>query len=194
MQDNSESLAAVRSVLEKFQDGYTARDPKQIDSFMQLFIPDDELEIIGTGANLIGEDEWCIGPMAALDLIESDWEGWGDVRIDIDNAHIHMLGDVAWVAVPGTVSMHLDGDETYSDYLEYIEQVTVDEGLSPEQRIFEIVRGASNTIYEVSRGDDYTWPFRFTAVLVHREDRWLFHQVQFSFPTTRYPDERIIKN
>ena len=47
----------------------------------------------------------------------------------------------------------------------------------------------------------YVWPLRFTSVLVRRHhagngsaavnsDGWLFHQIQFSFATTRFPDVR----
>jgi hypothetical protein len=51
-------------------------------------------------------------------------------------------------------------------------------------------------MFEAERGMIYTWPLRFTAVLLRRtvegEKRWLFHQVQFSFATTRYPDVRNV--
>jgi hypothetical protein len=62
--------------------------------------------------------------------------------------------------------------------------------LPPRVELLEILRAAVNTLTEAERGSAYTWPLRFTAVLVRREERWLFHQVQFSFATTRFPDVR----
>lgn len=194
MRYEPETLAAVRDVLEKFQEGYTRRDPGQIDDFMQLFVPDEDLEVIGTGASQVDKDEWCLGQAMAREMVESDWRYWGDVRIDVAGAHIHSMGDVAWLAAPATVAMHLDVQESYKDYIDYVHETTKQEGLSAEQKAMEIMRGVTNTIFELSRGGDFVWPFRFTAVLVRREGRWFFHQMQFSFPTTRYPDVRLLQD
>ena len=197
---NAEEILAVRKTLQAFQDGYIRRDSALMDDFRKLFIPEDELEVIGTGAIEPGGDEWCLGPDAACRLVQSDWEGWGDVTLDVADARIHVLGDVAWLATTGTVAMDLDPTETYKDYLDYLKQVSDDESLEPRVRLMEILRGGTNTLFEAERGKMYTWPIRFTAVLVRLPGensgpekggpRWLFHQMQFSFPTTRFPDVR----
>ena len=41
----------VRTILQKFQDGYTTRDKSKLDEFMELFAPTDEIELIGVGAS-----------------------------------------------------------------------------------------------------------------------------------------------
>jgi SnoaL-like domain len=198
---NASDIQAVRETLQKFQDGYDRRDTGQMEDFRALFIPEDDLEVIGTGAIEPGDDEWCLGPDAACDLIENDWEGWGDVVLDVADARIHVSGDVAWLATTGTVTMDLDPTETVRDYLSYLQEVAGDETVSPQTRLNEILRGATSTLYEAERGKQYIWPVRFTAVLVHRpgggngnapvsSERWLFHQIQFSFATTRFPDVR----
>lgn len=87
---------------------------------MQLFVSDDSLEIIGTNASSVSRDEWCIGLADARELIEGDWLYWGDLLLDIDEANIHERGDVAWLSVPGTVSQHIDTEEGYKNYFEYI--------------------------------------------------------------------------
>lgn len=180
----------VRAVLEKFQDGYDRRDKALIDDFRRLFVPDQELEVIGTGGIVPGDGEWCLGADAACDLVLSDWENWGDLQLDIPNAHIHLLGDVAWLSVTGTVKMDLEPEEAYQNYLKYIDEVAKDEERSPRARLLEILRGGTNTVFEAERGKLYVWPLRFTAVLIRRGGRWLFHQIQFSFATTRFPDVR----
>ncbi len=193
---NASDIQAVRDTLQKFQDGYERRDTSQLENFRALFVPEDDLEIIGTGAIETGDDEWCLGLDAACDLIENDWEGWGDLALDVADARIHVLGDAAWLATTGKVSMDLDPTQTIQDYLSYMQEVAGDESLAPQARLVEILRGATNTLYEADRGKQYIWPLRFTAVLVRRpgggngSGRWLFHQIQFSFPTTRFPDVR----
>lgn len=184
-------LQSVRGVLQKFQDGYLARDLSALESFRALFVPDVHLEVIGTGAIQPGDFEWCLGPEAALTLVKNDWQGWGDLRLDLPSVRIHILGDVAWLAVTGTVTEQLARDAAYQGYLDSLAAVLADSQTSPRSRLFEILRGAANTAFEAERGDQYVWPIRFTAVLVRRESAWLFHQIQFSFPTTRFPDVRV---
>jgi hypothetical protein len=198
---NASDIQSVRETLKKFQDGYERRDTSQLEEFLTLFVPEDDLEIIGTGAIEPGGDEWCLGLEAASALIENDWQGWGNLVLDVADARIHVVGDVAWLATTGMVTMDLDPTETVRDYLSYIHEVAEDESVDPQARLIEVLRGATNTLYEVERGKMYLWPVRFTAVLVRRPgsgnviatasgERWLFHQVQFSFATTRFPDVR----
>ena len=200
---NASDIQAVRDTLQRFQDGYDRRDPSQIGMFRELFIPEDDLEIIGTGAIEPGDDEWCLGPDAACDLVIDDWEGWGNLSLDVADARIHVLGDTAWLATTGTVTMDLDPTETVRDYLSYIQETASDESGTPQSRLIDILRGATSTLYEADRGKMYIWPLRFTAVLVRRpgggngnapadNNRWLFHQLQFSFATTRFPDVRNV--
>lgn len=192
---NAADIQEVRDVLQVFQNGYDRRDKKLLKQFRELFLPDDDLEVIGTGAIDPGDDEWCLGPEAACALVENDWEGWGDLLLDVADARIHVMENVAWLATTGTVSMSLDSTETYRDYLDYMKEVAGDENMDPRARLVEILRGASNTLFEAERGEQYTWPLRFTAVLVRKpsengDQHWLFHQIQFAFPTTRFPDVR----
>ncbi len=185
-------LEDIKAVLQRFQDGYIRRDVTDLDAFMQLFWDDAELEVIGTGAVDPGDDEWCHGLAAARELIKSDWESWGDLQLELERARISMRGEAAWCALPGTVTMGFDLEESYQDYLDYLQQIAADESLgSSQERLLEILRGSSNTLYELQRGETFVWPMRFTAVLVKEGAGWRFHQMQFSFATTRFPDVRI---
>jgi hypothetical protein len=188
---NETDILAVRETLNQFQEGYTRRSPEEIAEFKRLFVPEDELEVIGTAAIEPGDDEWRLGILDASSMIINDWNGWGDVVLDVADARIHTLGDVAWLATTGTVTMVLDAEETYRDTLEYIrEELSEDDRLSPGERLLEIIREGANILSEAGQGSSYVWPLRFTAVLVRRSNHWLFHQIQFSFATTRFPDER----
>lgn len=184
-------IEQVRHVLQQFQDGYTRRDVSRVDEIMQLFV-DDDLEVIGTNGTQPGAGEWYLDKTGARGLVQGDWEGWGDVRLDVAGAHIQVRGEVAWLATYATVSMTIRADDSYRGYLQRIKDVIDQDGPSAEIKLLDILRGGSNTLYELRRGEEFVWPLRFTAVLVRQADGWRFQQMQFSFPTTRFPDERVV--
>jgi uncharacterized damage-inducible protein DinB len=182
----------VRLVLQQFQDGYTRRDAAHLDEFMQLFADDGGLEIIGTNGTRPGVDEWYLDKAGARELVQGDWEGWGDVRLDVNGAHIQTRGDVSWLATSATVSTTIRAEENFQNYLQRIKDVIDQDGPAAEIKLLDILRGGSNTLYELRRGEQFVWPLRFTAVLTRQAGGWRFQQMQFSFPTTRFPDERIV--
>ena len=96
----------------------------------------------------------------------------------------------------GTVTQTIRAAENYESYVQHLKTVIDQAGLSAEEKLLDILREGSNTLYELRRGEQFVWPLRFTAVLVRQGDApngvWLFQQMQFSFPTTRLPDERIV--
>ena len=109
----------IRQLLQTFQDGYTRRDTTQVNSFMELFVA--EAEVIGTNGVRPGVDEWYMDRLSARELVESDWQGWGDVRLDLDSMSIHSRGEAGWVAASATVTQTI-GDENYASYLEFVKK------------------------------------------------------------------------
>ncbi|HEV8003580.1 MAG TPA: nuclear transport factor 2 family protein [Planctomycetaceae bacterium] len=102
--DRGDAPAAVRSEvlnsLRAFQEGYTRRDASAIGPFMQRLFPQGKDPVVlGTDAG-----EWNQGSEAIADFIRKDWQGWGDVRIDVDAAAISSAGDVAWLVTTGDVT------------------------------------------------------------------------------------------
>jgi len=73
---NNQNISDVRTVLQKFQDGYAARDLARLDEFMQLFVQDDSIEMIGIGAAKRAANEWFEGLARVREIIESDWRYW----------------------------------------------------------------------------------------------------------------------
>jgi hypothetical protein len=194
MTSQQPDIEQVRSTLQRFQDGYTQRDVSRVDEFMTLFA--DDAEVIGTNGVRPGEGEWYLDKAGARGLVNGDWEGWGDVQLDVAGAHIEARGEVAWLTAAGTVTQTIKAAENYQNYLQRIRAVIDEPGPSAEEKLLDILRGGTNTLYELRRGERFVWPLRFTAVLARQGDApdgaWLFQRVQFSFPTTRFPDERIV--
>ena len=179
----------IRQLLQTFQAGYTRREISQVDSFMELFTTD--AEVIGTNGVRPGLDEWYRDRVSARELIEGDWQGWGDLRLDLDSMSVHQRGDVGWVATPATVTQTI-GAENYASYLEFVKKFLDDAKLSAEQKLLYILRGGTNTLYELRRGEKFVWALRFTAVVVREPNGWKFAQMNFSFPTIYFPDVRLL--
>jgi hypothetical protein len=180
----------IRSLLQTFQEGYTRRDGNQVDAFMTLFTED--AEVIGTNGVAPGVDEWYMDRASARELVAGDWEGWGDLRLDLDSMSVHSRGEVGWVAATATVTKII-GEENYASYLEFVKTLIDDTKLSPEQKLLHILRGGTNTVYELRRGERFVWALRFTAVVVREVDGWKFAQMNFSFPTIYFPDVRLME-
>ena len=180
----------IRSLLRKFQDGYTYRDTNQVDAFMELF--NENAEVIGTNGVKPGVDEWYLDRASARELVKGDWEGWGDLQLDLASMSIHTHGDVGWIAATATVTKTI-GEENYTSYLEFVRKYLEDSNLSAEQKLLYILRGGTNTLYELRLGQKFVWALRLTAVVVREADGWKFAQMNFSFPTIYFPDVRIIE-
>jgi ketosteroid isomerase-like protein len=184
------STDEIIQLMQAFQEGYIHRDVTQADAFMELFTSD--AEVIGTNGLKPREGEWYMDRASSRELVVGDWETWGDVRFDLDNMSVHSRGDVGWVAAFATVTKTI-GEENYASYIEFVKSFIDDPKLSAEQKLFHILRGGTNTVYELRRGEKFVWALRFTAVIVHETDGWKFAQMNFSFPTIYFPDVRILK-
>ena len=179
----------IRALLDAFQQGYTQRDLAQVDAFLDLF--SEDIEVIGTNGQKPGVDEWYLDRASARELVHGDWEGWGDLRLDLASISIRARGDVGWIAASATVSQTI-GIENYESYLDFVRKFLDESTLPAQQKLHYILRGGANTVYEISRGDKFVWPLRLTAVVVREAPGWKFAQLNFSFPTVYFPDVRIL--
>lgn len=180
----------IRALLDAFQQGYTQRDLAQVDAFLDLF--SEDIEVIGTNGQKPGVDEWYLDRASARELVHGDWEGWGDLRLDPASTSIRARGDVGWIAASATVSQTI-GNENYESYLDFVRKFLDESTLPAQQKLHYILRGGTNTVYEISRGDKFVWPLRLTAVVVREAPGWKFAQLNFSFPTVYFPDVRILE-
>lgn len=186
----TDPITDIRNLLQAFQDGYTQRDQANLDTYMELFTED--AEVIGTNGISPGVDEWFLGRAESRRLVRNDWKGWGDFRLDLEKASVHVEGEVGWIAATATVSTNI-GAENYHEYLEFIQNHIMNLPVSPEEKLLNILRGGTNTLYELRRGEKFIWPLRFTAVVVRTDQSWKFAQVHFSYPTIYFPDVRIFE-
>jgi hypothetical protein len=176
------SIEEVLAVLQQFQDGYTARDVTQLDEFMRLFAPDEEIELIGIGAAKRAANEWFVGQAAIRDIVEGDWTYWGDVTLDVAGAKITINGDVAWLTTTGALTQTQAFDKALPQYLQQMKALLENAEFDPDTQLMEATHFGLRRLRERSKGLGYAWPFTFVAVLVNTDDRWRFHTIHWSMP------------
>lgn len=175
-------LPAVRAVLQKFQDGYTARNVATLDDFMHLFARDEGIEMIGIGAVRRGAAEWFEGPDRIREIVESDWKYWGDVRLDVDGAKISVHGDVAWLSTTGTVIQTAAFDDAIEFHLGDMKAMFDRADLSADEKLIEVTHYGMRRLRERTKGLGHSWPFTFTAVLIQDGSNWRFHTLHWAMP------------
>jgi hypothetical protein len=176
------SIEAVRATLQQFQDGYIARDVTRVDDFMSLFAPDEDIELIGVGATKRAANEWFIGPAAIRDIIEGDWTYWGNVKLDVAGAQIHVRGEVAWLTTTGAVVQTQTFDKALPQYLQQMKELLENEELDADTQLMEATHFGLRRLRERSKGLGYAWPFTFVAVLIEVDKAWRFHTIHWSMP------------
>lgn len=177
-----DNLVFVRSVLQKFQDGYTARDVARLDDFMQLFVQDESIEMIGIGASQRAANEWFEGLGRIREIVEGDWLYWGDVRLDVAGAKINLHGDVAWLSTTGTVTQTAAFDTAIQFHLRDMKAIFDQENLSADEILMEATHYGMRRLRERAKGLGHRWSFTFTAVLVKVGSDWRFHTLHWAMP------------
>jgi hypothetical protein len=172
----------VRSALQKFQDGYTSRDVGKLDEFMQLFVQDDSIEMIGIGASKRAENEWFEGLARIREIVEGDWTYWGNVKLDVEGAKIMVKDDMAWLSTTGTVTQTEAFDTAIQMHLDDMKAIFDREELSADEKLMEVTHYGIRRLRERSKGPGHSWPFTFTAVLIKEEGTWHFHTLHWAMP------------
>jgi hypothetical protein len=141
----------VRSALQKFQDGYTSREVGKLDEFMQLFVQDDSIEMIGIGASKRAENEWFEGLARIREIVEGDWTYWGDVKLDVEGARVTVKGDTAWLSTTGTVTQTEAFDTAIQMHLDDMKAIFDREGLSADEKLMEATHYGIRRLRERSK-------------------------------------------
>ncbi len=172
----------VRCILQQFQNGYEERDIEKLDEFMSLFVQNEDVELIGIGAFERGGREWFEGLDAIREIIQSDWEYWGNVVIDVKGAKISIKGDVAWVTTTGTVEQTDTFDKAMPQYLDQMKMILEAEDKDADEKLMEASHFGVRRLRERLKGKGYKWPFVISIILMRRKRQWRFHTIHWSMP------------
>jgi hypothetical protein len=114
--------------------------------------------------------------------LESDWQYWGDVVIDVAGAKISVLGDVAWLSTSGELVQTETFDKALAFYLKQMKELLEQEDVDLDERLMEATHFGLRRLRERHKGKGHSWPFVFTAVLVREGGEWRFHTIHWSMP------------
>jgi len=175
----------VRAVLARYQELYRARDPALLDEAMGLFVPGIEPEMVGTEAVLRGDPDWAGGLEEVRTITAWDWEFWWDVELDVADARITVEGSVAWVTMAGALVQSERARGATRAFvrqttLSHLRGVLADEGQTPERRLEVVAQVAGARVRELEAPDGRRRAIVFSAVLVRRAGRWLFHTTHWA--------------
>jgi uncharacterized protein (TIGR02246 family) len=94
----------AREILEAIDEAAQAFRERDIDRFMDIYAPDPDVIIIGTG-----KDEKCVGREEIKRTIERAWSQSDSAYFKIGWRSISSAGNVAWVAADATVHVEIKG-------------------------------------------------------------------------------------
>jgi hypothetical protein len=178
-------IEAVRNVFRTFQDYYIARNDKNLDAAMDLFLDSDDIEMIGIGAQQRGGNEWFQGKNQIRDIIAGDWQYWGDVRFDMDSLKITIQSDAAWLTATGKVvqtGAHADAMGQYLQQMKEMLAVPEEGEVNADSAMMEAVHYGIRRLRERAKGEGCAWPLVFSAVLIQVGCEWKFHTLHWAMP------------
>jgi len=97
-----EDRRAITNTLTVLQQGYSERNVSKVDYYLNKTIDTTAIVILGTNP-----DEVFIGKEGAHRLFYGDWAYWGDVKLNLEKAHISRLNNTAYIALTGTVKIDI---------------------------------------------------------------------------------------
>ncbi|SCY10560.1 hypothetical protein [Alkaliphilus peptidifermentans] len=192
MSEMKKEKGELIALLKKFQKGYQDRNPDVVEGFVkELFTENEDVLIIGTSAICFNDEEWCTSFEKATRIIKNHWIYWGDLRINIDEAQFLIEGKIAYVSTTGVLYENIKTESYYSYRLKLIEEKLKTPNTSSRLKLIDIIRGASDTLYETHKGEEYNWPIRLSMLLIKKRGRWKFKTIHFSYPVNSYPPVRL---
>ncbi|MBN2794944.1 MAG: nuclear transport factor 2 family protein [Clostridia bacterium] len=162
----------IRDLLGHFQSGYLKRDLNEVDAFMQLFTENQKAVYIGTDA-----EEFLQGPDALKEIIESDWEYWGDFKIDLDGAVIVEKNDFAYFTTQAYI-FKKHNHESMMKGISYYYNEAIKENTASS--LIEGLRYMTHLKYEMDKGEDFFAPMRFSGFCIKENGEWKFGHIQYS--------------
>lgn len=102
MRVDTDTEKAVREVLDALWDAFSRKDA---DAWMRLFSPDEDVVLIGSGA-----DEWRVGPAEVRANMERDFAQADSLAARYGDLSVSGREDVAWAACPVSIRVR-GGDE-----------------------------------------------------------------------------------
>lgn len=77
--------------------------------------------------------------------------------MDLEIASLKERGNVGWIAAYATVTKTI-GTKNYGTFLKFTQEFIRDSKMSPKLILEYILRGVTNTVFELSQGENFRTP------------------------------------
>lgn len=183
---NINSINEVKEVLGGLQELYKEKDMRKINNYVnKVFSSKDGLVVFGSSM-----EQWCFNTDDIKTLINSHLANennyWKDINFKFEEAKVFANENVAWVVSIGIIKNTIPEDKHIKDTIEKVKEILGGEKKCKTSAL-KVASKMANTLRQAEYGENYTWPFRFTCVLIKENDTWKFHQMQFSFDSETWP-------
>jgi len=183
-------MQEIIEILNKLQKGYDEKIPENAPSLIaEIFSSREDLLTLGTGTG-----ELCFNRDEIMELIRSDWDGgWGDFKIDIDNAKIEGDGDAAWFFADCSLKYIFQDSAERDEYtIEIIKEAIAKNAASPKQRL-SFLNWCLDLRWHHWRQPkrEHLWASEISGMMLKENGAWKIAALHFATNKPYYSDERF---
>jgi len=99
---NEKDREEILNTLVILQEGYDRRDISKIEYYIENTINSQSVFILGTNPN-----EIFMGKEGVKRLFYGDWKYWGNVKLNLEEAHITQMNNTAYIAIRGEIKIDI---------------------------------------------------------------------------------------
>lgn len=174
---HKESKENVIEVLNDLQVHYLNKNTDAKNTIKNLFLSYDDIYVVDPN-----ENPAAIGSKDIEKIILQQREKWDEMILDINESIISTEGDIATIVTSGIFKKTLSPDELLLKEWSRIKETLQKVG-NGEDKLFEVQKQIAYTFKELSFGEESLWEFRFEALAIKEDNKWKFHNIQFTFPS-----------
>lgn len=164
----------IENTLDKLQKSYLSNERNINDILSDFFIEDESMIIDVDGS-------FKIGLKQIKGVIHNHREKWDNMLLDINESVIMDKGNMAWFTITGMAVKNQNEDQILNNQIEDTKKL-FELNLITKEKLFRIQRNISIMLKELSKGEDFVWPFRLEGFMIREDDKWLFQTMQISYP------------
>lgn len=106
---------------------------------------------------------------------------WDAIVLNKDSCAIDRWQNSVWLHTNGLFKKRIDAEDLFALTASDVQEIC-DCNRNAKEKLFLIRRNISNTFKEYTCGDEYIFPFRFEAFIIHKDGGMYFDYIQFSLP------------
>ncbi|MCM1989170.1 nuclear transport factor 2 family protein [Oceanirhabdus seepicola] len=174
---SGESRETIIELLNGLQIKYLCKTANVKDTIKNMFLSYDDIYVVDPN-----ENPAAIGSENIEKMILQQREKWDEMKLNINESIISIEGDTASIVSCGLLKKASTSDELLSKEWNNIKETLQKEGKGTD-KLLEVQKQIAYAFKELSFGEESLWEFRFEALAVKEENKWKFHNIQFSYPS-----------